>query len=286
MQASLGTYELIDAGDDRRLERFDGVVVDRPAPTALAPRRAASAWHEASARFTAGPAARAGSWTITAPLPDPWLVRLQDVAFELRPTNTGQVGLFPEHEAHWPWLRDRTRERLPEGPVEVLHLFGYTGGATLAIAGAGAGVVHVDASRSALAWARRNAERSGMADRRIRWIVDDAGAFAARETRRGRRYAGLILDPPSYGHGPSGETWRLADDLDRLLASCATLLEPGGFALLTAHTPGEDADRLARRLTVLRRVTTDRVEMGDLTLVARSGTRLHLGAWARVGGPR
>jgi 23S rRNA (cytosine1962-C5)-methyltransferase len=286
MHAAPSPYELVDAGDDRRLERFGAVVVDRPAPTALAPRREPSAWDDSSARFAAGAAGGPGRWTIAAPLPEPWLVELEQVTFELRPTDTGQVGLFPEHAAQWPWLRDRTIERLPTGPVDVLHLFAYTGGATLAVARIGGRVVHVDASRSAVAWARRNADRSGLGDRTIRWIVDDAGAFAAREVRRGRRYAGLVLDPPSYGHGPRGETWRLADDLDGLLAACAALLEPDGFALLTAHTPGEDPDRLGRRLEGLRRARADRIEVGDLVLEGRSGTRLHLGAWARLAGPR
>ena len=145
-----------------------------------------------------------------------------------------------------PWLRDRVGERLADAPPPVLHLFAYTGLATLALAAAGAAVTHVDASRPTVTWARRNAERSGLADRPIRWIVDDALAFTNREVRRGRRYAGVVLDPPSYGHGPAGGgDWRIEDDLPRLLAAAAALLEPDGFVLLTAHTPEFGPDRLA-----------------------------------------
>jgi len=281
-----GSYELIDAGDDRRLERFGQAVVDRPAPTALAPRRDTAAWERATARFSPGRDADSRGWAFTAPLPDPWTVDLDGAIFELRATDTGQVGLFPEQAINWTWLRDRIVERLAAGPVRVLHLFAYTGGATLAAAAAGGSVVHVDASRPSVAWARRNAERSDLADRPIRWLVDDVAAFAAREARRRRRYQGLVLDPPTYGHGPRGETWHLAEDLDALLATCSALLDRDAFALLTAHTPGEHPERLSRRLLNLRPATTEGVEMGQLCLDARSGTRLHLGAWARLGGLR
>ena len=171
---------------------------------------------------------------------------------ELRATEAGQVGLFPEHAAMLPWLRARVAGApaaalAPRpGPPAVLHLFAYTGLATLAMAAAGAAVTHVDASRPTVAWARRNAERSGLGDRPIRWIVDDALAFAEREVRRGRRYAGVVLDPPSYGHGPAGR--RVADrrrPARRSSTWLRALLEPAGFVLLTAHTPGFDADRLA-----------------------------------------
>ena len=133
-----------------------------------------------------------------------------------------------------------------EAPA-VLHLFAYTGLATLALAAAGARVTHVDASRPTVGWARHNAALSGLADRPIRWIVDDAAAFTGREVRRGRRYAGVVLDPPSYGHGPGAGAWRIGDDLAPLLESIARLLAPGGFLLLTAHTPELGSERLGRR---------------------------------------
>ncbi len=286
MHAVSGPYELVDAGDGRRLERFGSVLVDRPAQPAVGSVLDPGSWKEAGARYIEDRAAGHGHWAIADSLPDPWELELAGMTFELRPTDAGQVGVFPEHAVHWSWLRDRATERLAGGGVEVLHLFAYTGGATLAVAGTGAAVVHVDASRPSVAWARRNADRSGLADRPVRWIVDDAAAFAAREVRRGRRYAGLVLDPPTYGHGPAGQAWRLSEDLDELLAAGAALLASDAFILLTAHTPGETPERLAHRLVVAVRHARPSIECGELVLDARSGTRLLLGAWARCGGPR
>jgi 23S rRNA (cytosine1962-C5)-methyltransferase len=276
MPSPADCWELVDAGDERRLERFGGTTVDRPAPTALGPRRDPAAWSAADAVFAAGSAPDGGRWGVAAPLPDPWLVVIDDLTLELRLTEAGQVGLFPEHAGRWSWLRERVMERAGLGPVNVLHLFAYTGGATLVMAKARASVVHVDASRPAITWARRNAERSGLAAVPIRWLVDDAATFVARERRRGRRYDGVVLDPPTYGHGPNGQPWRLAEDLGSLLEACAAVLDPDGFAL----------ERLGGRLAAARRISPTAVEVGDLVLEARSGVRLHLGAWAGIGGPR
>ena len=185
-------------------------------------------------------------------------IEIDGLALELRATEAGQVGLFPEHAAMLPWLREqvaaRAGARASDQPPAVLHLFAYTGLVTLAVAAAGASVVHVDASRPTVAWARRNADISGLAERPVRWIVDDAVAFTEREVRRGRRYAGIVLDPPSYGHGPDSGAWRIEDDLPPLLAAAGGLLEPDGFVLLTAHTAGFEEDRLAAEIeTALRR---------------------------------
>jgi 23S rRNA (cytosine1962-C5)-methyltransferase len=268
-----GAYELLDAGDGRRLERFGAVVVDRPAPSAIEPRREPAAWAGAHLTFSRG-----GGWTGAAPI-DPWTVGIDGLTFELRPTESGQVGVFPEQAPNWDWLRDRAG-RGGDGPY--LNLFGYTGATTLALAGAGQSVSHVDGSRPAVAWARRNASLSGLADRPVRWLVDDAEGFVAREVRRGRRYGGVVLDPPSYGHGAGGLSWRLEERLAPLLGACFELT--GGspdLVLLTAHTPGFEAGRLRDELAaVLRRPTRD-VDAGELFLDARSGARLTLGAFAR-----
>jgi 23S rRNA (cytosine1962-C5)-methyltransferase len=186
-----------------------------------------------------------------------------------------------------PWLRDRigAREaatrRAEPSPLAVLHLFAYTGVATLAMAAAGAAVTHLDSSRPTVAWARRNADASGLADRPIRWIVDDAQAFAEREVRRGRRYDGVVLDPPTYGHGPAGRPWRLVDQLPTLLRTCAALLDPDGFVLLTAHTPGVDGDWLASMLAGVSSGQISGIERGELFVEAADGRRLELGAFAR-----
>ena len=281
-------YELIDAGGGARLERFGEHVTDRPHGGAYGERRAPDRWADADLRFD-----REGGWSgpAEASARDGWTATIGGVALELRPTDAGQVGVFPEHAAMLPWLRDRVelrRATAPEDapPVRVLHVFAYTGLATLAMAMAGAAVAHVDAARPAVAWARRNAAANGLADAPIRWLVDDARAFMARERRRGHRYDGIVLDPPTYGHGASGRPWRLETDLEPLLADCRALLSPDGFLLLTAHTEHLGPDQLADGLARALRRATNELEAGDLRLDAASGASLALGAYARWDGAR
>jgi 23S rRNA (cytosine1962-C5)-methyltransferase len=231
-------YQLIDCGRGRRLEQFGDRVVDRPAPLAYAPSRATrDAWAAADLRFE-----REGGWS--GPL-EPWTIALEGMTLELRPTGAGQVGLYPEHL--------RFQASLVEGLAglaepAVLHLFASTGATTLALARAGAHVAHVDGARSSVAWARRNAELSGLADAPVRWIVDDALEFTRREARRGRRYAAIVLDPPSYGHGPDGRRWQLRDSLPELLDAVAAVADDEAVVLLTAHTEGLTTDDLAEAL--------------------------------------
>jgi 23S rRNA (cytosine1962-C5)-methyltransferase len=279
MTAASAGHRLLDLGGAARLERFGGRVVDRPSPGALGSRADPDVWLEADLRFD-----RDGGWSGPAAAEGPWPIEIGGLTLELRATDAGQVGLFPEHAAMLPWLRDQVAARADETVPAVLHLFAYTGLATLAMAAAGAAVTHVDASRPTVSWARHNAAGSGVADRPIRWIVDDATAFTQREVRRGRRYAGVVLDPPTYGHGPASGDWRIVDDLPDLLAALAALLEPGGFLLLTAHTPGFEADRLADALRQARGGRPGAIDAGDLCLVTTDGRRLDLGAFARSSG--
>jgi 23S rRNA (cytosine1962-C5)-methyltransferase len=264
-------YELIDVGAGRRLERFGAHVVDRPYPGADDHRRAPARWQEADLAFE-----RDTGWSGEglAMARSGWGVDLDGLGFELRPIETGQVGLFPEHAATLPWLRQRIGESV-ERP-EILNLFAYTGLATIALARAGSAVVHVDAARPAVEWARRNAARNGLEDRPIRWLVDDARAFVAREVRRGRRYHGVVLDPPTYGHGTSGKAWRLSRDLEPLLDDVRRLLVPDAFILLTAHAIDLGSGRLGGYLG-------HAAEVGDLAVTATSGATLRLGAYARLG---
>ena len=269
-------YELLDVGGGARLERFGSRVVVRPHPAATGHRTNRAPWSEASLTFEPGHGWRGRDAAA------PWEVTVAGVNVELRATPTGQVGLFPEQSPSWEWLGNRVTPGM-----QVLNLFGYTGVATLVAAAAGASVVQVDASRPTIAWARRNADLSALADRPIRWIVDDASAFVAREVRRGRRYDGVVLDPPSYGHGSAGRAWRLEDDLGPLLEGCAKLIGGSdGFVVLTAHTPGFGPDRLAEELGAAMGVPAGDPERGPLRLTARTGATLDLGAFVRWPGAR
>ena len=270
-------YELLDAGDGRRLERFGALIVDRPAPMAEEPRRDPPAWNRADLRFR-----RYVGWdSVGDDEPGPWPLRDGDLAFELRPTETGQVGYFPEQASNRAWIRDVIGGL--GGTTSVLNLFAYTGAVTLSAAVAGASVTHVDGSRPTVAWARQNAALSGLEDRPIRWIVDDVDAFVARELRRERRYDAVVLDPPSYGHGTGGHPWRLEERLAGLLdASAAGTSGDPAFVVLTAHTPGFGPERLAEELAIAFHRRTADIEAGELGLRARSGAHLRLGAFARM----
>lgn len=272
-------YELLDFGDGRRLERFGQVVVDRPCPAAeSAARSTPKSWKLAELRFERSIVGE-GQWQRRCEGSNAWSVRHQAIRFELRPTPLGQLGIFPEQAGNWDWIEAQIR--CLGRPLRVLNLFAYTGGATLAAAAAGAEVVHVDAAKPVVAWARRNAALSELADAPIRWIVEDAPRFVEREARRGRRYEALILDPPSYGHGPQGEPWKIERDLEPLLARCAEVLaEPAAFVLLTCHTPALGPNHLQRMLAAGLAAARERpVRIQPLFLPTADGRQLPSG-WA------
>ena len=267
---------LVDFGSGRRLELLGGVLVDRPlAPSGLPQPRRPGLWEAAGAVF--GPT----GWQFPTPVPDPWLVHVpldesaKAITLEVRPAPSGQVGLFLEQMEQWRWLAAVT----PTG-ARVLSLFAHSGAATLALAVAGADVVSVDASRPATAMARRNATASGLEAAPIRWICDDARGFVAREVRRGARYDGVVLDPPSWGHGPKGQAFSIDRDLLPLLGDIAGLLAspPVGPTLLTCHSPGWNPRRLHG---TLGDTFGGRIESGTLACADAGGRPLTLGAFAR-----
>jgi 23S rRNA (cytosine1962-C5)-methyltransferase len=229
-------YALLDSGGGRKLERAGGRVFDRPEPQAMWSRRLPAAqWEAADAVFAGsdGNDEDGGRWRFREAPFETWPMTCRSVRFLGRVTPFRHLGVFPEQAPHWDWMV----ERLGAWPEpRLLNLFGYTGVASLlAAAEAGARVTHVDASKKAVGWARENATVAGLDGAPIRWIVDDARDFAAREVRRGQRYHGIVLDPPKFGRGPKNEVWNLFDDLPAMLGLTRDLLAPGGFVILTAY---------------------------------------------------
>ena len=276
-------YALLDFGDGRKLERFGSWVLDRPAPAAGKTRRhAPDRWHRAHARFTRPRSGTAGTWRDRVPIPDSWPVAWRHgISFQLHRNAHGHVGLFPEQAACWDWIGDVVRRA--SMPVNVLNLFAYTGGSTLAAAQAGARVAHIDAARNMVARARSNAARSNLEQAPVRWIAEDARRFVAREERRGRTYHGIILDPPSYGHGPRGQAWHLEEDLPELLRSCwrCTRNDPL-FFLVTCHRQGWTPAELREMVFEHARLPYDsRWEAGHLSIATPDGRSLDSGLYAR-----
>ena len=238
-------YRLLDSGNGAKLEQVGPYTFVRPEPQALwSPARPASDWNAADATFssTAAEDEEAGRWRFNRELPQSWPMRWDDLQFISRPTPFRHLAFFPEHSVHWRFARDCLRAHKVQAP-EVLNLFGYTGLASLACASVGARVTHVDASKKAIGFARDNQNAAGLGEAPIRWICDDALGFVKRELRRGRRYDGIILDPPKFGRGPGGETWRLESDLPALLHACQALLRvdsnerasASGFMIATVY---------------------------------------------------
>lgn len=230
-------YELLDATDGNRLERWGNTILVRPDPQVVwhFPQKS-PLWGKADAVYHRS-AAGGGQWEKKRSMADEWQLRYGDLTLKVSPTGFKHTGIFPEQAVNWDLYR--TLIEKAGRPIKVLNLFGYTGGASLACAAAGASVCHVDASKGMVAWARENAALSGLANRPIRWIVDDCGKFVAREARRGSTYDAIIMDPPSYGRGPSGEIWKLEDSIFELLTACCGILsETPLFVAVNSYTTG------------------------------------------------
>ena len=224
-------YELLDSGDGRKLERFGRVTLARPCAQALWRPSHPALWTRATASFDREAGNR---WHGRSALPKDWSIATAGLRFKLSGTDFGHLGIFPEQRAQWRWIREKVRRGL-----QVLNLFAYSGGSTVAAAQGGAEVCHLDAAKGMVQWARENAALNGLADHPIRWIADDAHKFMAREVRRGRRYDAIILDPPTFGHGASGETYKIERDLKTTFDLTRQLLsEHPVFVLFSSHSPG------------------------------------------------
>ena len=266
-------YGLVDSGGGRKLERYGRFSVVRPEPQCLwTPALDAAAWDRADAVFDPSGEEDAGRWRFSGPAPDTWPLAWGEVRFHGRFTSFRHLAFFPEQAANWAWLDNR--QRSAGRPLKILNLFGYTGVASLVCAAAGAEVTHVDASKKAVAWARENAALSGLEDRPVRWIVEDARKYVAREVKRGNRYDGVILDPPKYGRGPTGEVWRLYDDLPELIGLCAHLLsDEASFLLLNAYAERISGVALASLLADALDGRSGLVDWGELALMEEGGAR-------------
>ena len=266
-------YALLDSGAGRKLERYGPYTVVRPEPQCMwTPALPESAWDGADAVFDPSDEEDAGRWRFKAQPKDTWPLSWGQARFKARFTAFRHLAFFPEQAANWAWLDQRVRAA--DGQPRVLNLFGYTGVASLVMAAAGAAVTHVDASKKAIGWARENAELSGLADRPIRWITEDARKYVQREVRRGSRYDGIILDPPKYGRGPGGEVWRLFEDLPELAGLCAELLsDTASFLVLNAYAERISGAALSGLLADKLKGRGGHIEWGELALVQEDGAR-------------
>ena len=229
-------YELLDASDGERLERWGRQILIRPDPQVIwHTGKLHPGWKNPDGKYSRSRTG-GGAWTKNR-LPDDWEIDYKDLRFRVKPMSFKHTGLFPEQAVNWDWMRDKITSS--NRSVHVLNLFAYTGGATAACLAAGASVCHVDAAKGMVAWAKENAALTGLATASVRWIVDDCARFVEREIRRGRRYDAIIMDPPSYGRGPGGEIWKLEDDLWDFVSLCTNVLSDDPlFVLINSYTTG------------------------------------------------
>ena len=272
-------YEVLDTGDGMKLERWGKVILSRPDPQVIWPKSRPELWAKADARYHRSDKG-GGEWEFLKKLPERWTVKYGSLEFYVHPTNFKHTGLFPEQAVNWDWMQSLIRER---GECRVLNLFGYTGGATMACAAAGAHVTHVDAAKGMVQWAGENRALSKIPETNVRWIVDDAIKFVEREIRRGSRYDGILMDPPSYGRGPKGEIWKLENELYGLVDKCAGVLSDHPlFVLVNSYTTGLQPAVLSNilSLTVQKRFGGS-VDAAEVVLPVNGGTVLPCGAAGR-----
>ncbi len=277
----MNDYELLDSGNGAKLERFGSHTLARPCAQAVWTPQRPTLWKQADATFDREEGNR---WHGRNRLPKEWTINVDGTTFRLSGTDFGHLGIFPEQRAQWAWIKETIRAAKATRPtIRVLNLFAYSGGSTLASAHGGAEVCHVDASKGMVQWARNNAELNGLSAHPIRWIVDDVHKFMNRELRRGRQYDGIILDPPTYGRGGNGETYKIERDLTETLRLCRALLSDNPlFLLLSAHTPGHTPIVLNNILTQALRGLDGTFTSGEMCLTGAPETfRLPSGAYVR-----
>lgn len=277
-------YELLDSGEGKKLERYGAFVLSRLDPQALWKKHLPeSVWQKADLEFIRE--GKAVEWKIRPGVPKKWDIAFEGLNFSIRPTTFKHTGLFPEQAGNWKWMAEiisKSEKKSRTNPV-VLNLFGYTGGATLAAAKAGAEVVHVDGSKMAIEWARENAKLSGLEEKPVRWILDDAKAFLKKEVKRGKKYDGIIMDPPAFGHGAKNEIWKIEEDLLELLDLCVQVLSENPlFFLINGYASGYSPIAYANNLMQVMAGHAGGMEIGELSIEeSDSGRLLPAGIFAR-----
>lgn len=277
-------YELIDCGNFEKLERFGQYITIRPEPQAVwDPAMPMRDWEKIAHVKFKSKSSSAGEWVKLKQMPDRWHIQYKtnhiDIKLRLALTSFKHVGVFPEQAVNWDYMAKAIKAMKIEQP-KVLNLFAYTGGASLAARSAGADVTHVDSIKQVVTWANENQELSGLKD--IRWVVEDALKFVKREVKRGKKYNGIILDPPAYGHGPNGEKWKLEDSINEIMKDVAALADDKNFfMILNTYSLGFSSLIVENLINTSFR-TTKNLEIGELYLQATKGTKLPLGVFGKV----
>ena len=275
-------YKIIDMADGQKLEKWGDVILSRPDPQIVWKNKSyPEEWKKANAIYSRSKTG-GGSWEYKKKVPSAWQIKYKDLTFNIKPMGFKHTGLFPEQAVNWDWMRDKIKNSKRE--IKVLNLFAYTGGATVACLSAGASVCHVDSSKGMVTWAKENVTSSGLADKKVRYIVDDVVKFVNREIRRGNKYDAIIMDPPSYGRGANGEVWQFENNIYDLVELCTKVLSDKPlFFLINSYTTGISSSVLANilNLTISKRYK-GKVESGEIGLpMEKSSLVLPAGIYGR-----
>ncbi|MBI5140097.1 MAG: class I SAM-dependent methyltransferase [Candidatus Vogelbacteria bacterium] len=272
-------YEILDTGDGQKLERWgksgDGFILSRPDPQVIWPKEKPKLWDTADAVYVRGDKGGGGKWKFITEtkMPERWIVNYENLKFLIKPTGFKHTGIFPEQAPSWEWLTNKIRTEKRES--NILNLFAYTGGGTVAALSAGAKVCHVDASNGTVDWAKENLKINGMENEPIRFIVDDALKFVEREKRRGSKYDGIIMDPPSFGRGSRGETWKIEKDLSPLVEGCVAILSNNPlFFIINSYTTGLSAQVMVNVLDSAINNLGGKIHAEDLYLPIKASRKL------------
>ncbi|WP_268623365.1 class I SAM-dependent methyltransferase [Paenibacillus alvei] len=275
-------YELIDTGGGEKLERWGDVVLRRPDPQIIWPlEKETDIWRNVHGHYHRS-SSGGGQWDMKKPIPERWTIEYKHLKFYIKPTNFKHTGLFPEQAVNWDWMMNKIKSA--NRPIKVLNLFAYTGGATVACASAGAEVCHVDAAKGMVQWAKENAALSGLDSHPIRFITDDVFKFVQREQRRGNKYDAIIMDPPSYGRGPGGETWKLEQSLYPFLEFCTTIMSDNPlFLQINSYTTGISPTVLSNMLSMtMKKRYGGKLSSGEIGIpITKSGMVLPCGILGR-----